>query len=334
MSGSARQRRKARREHAQQVRQFEAARADRLRVGWAARASRASADAMVYRDLAELRARSREQAINNPYAKRFLQLLSTQVLGPEGPRLQIKATTASGEPDPDASAAVVAGWEAWARPGCEVTGRLTLGGVLALWLQGVARDGEALLRRVRGWGRNPYGYALQLLEPDRLDLLLNRELPGGARIRMGVELDPWGAPVAYYLLSQHPGEYEWSYQGRQYMRVPASEIFHSFIPLRAEATRGVPWAHASMVELHHLSEYRGSEMIAAEMGAKRTGFYEFDPDAFDNPHATAATGSVRFAPAAGPDEDCPDSEIFTRALAERRPLDWRGAGGAWTLQRR
>lgn len=48
--------------------------------------------------------------------------------------------------------------------------------------------------------------------------------------------------------------------------------------------------------------------------------------------AAGAVGSIVFAPSTGSDEACPDLETFAKSLAERQPLGWRGAGGAWTLQ--
>jgi len=48
--------------------------------------------------------------------------------------------------------------------------------------------------------------------------------------------------------------------------------------------------------------------------------------------AAGAAGRVAFEPAAGADGDCPALEDFARALGERRPLDWNGAGGSWRLE--
>ena len=44
-----------------------------------------------------------------------------------------------------------------------------------------------------------------------------------------------------------------------------------------------------------------------------------------------AAGRIAFAPGPGADEACPALEDFARALAQRRPLGWRGGGGSWTL---
>ena len=50
------------------------------------------------------------------------------------------------------------------------------------------------------------------------------------------------------------------------------------------------------------------------------------------PEAAGATGRVRFQPMAGTAEtSVPTLEEFTLALADRKPLSWRGAGGEWTI---
>jgi hypothetical protein len=48
--------------------------------------------------------------------------------------------------------------------------------------------------------------------------------------------------------------------------------------------------------------------------------------------ATGAAGRVAFTPGAEADEPCPPTDEFARALAERRSLEWTGAGGTWRLE--
>ncbi|AAS38504.2 putative phage-related protein [Vibrio phage VP882] len=267
------------------ARAFEAARRDRLGKAWLRRASRLSADEEIYADLASLVQRAREQSINNPYAKRFYQLLKNNVIGPKGMTFQSRVKRRNGKPDDRANTLIEGNWQQWIKKGnCDVTGRYHFVTLLHLWMETLARDGEVLVREHRGYP-NKWGYALQILECDRLDLNYNADLQNGNRIRMSIELDAWERPVAYHLLVNHPGDnsYCYHYAGQTYERVPADEIIHTFVPWRPHQNRGIPWTHASMVELHHIGEYRKSEMIAAELGAKKVGFYEQDPEAYDQP---------------------------------------------------
>lgn len=266
------------------ARAFEAARRDRFGKSWMSRASNKSADEELRTDLASLIERSREQSINNPYAKRFYQLLKNNVIGPKGMTFQSRVTLRNGKTDKKVNSLIEANWKKFIKKGnCDVTGRFHFVTFCHLWIDTLARDGEVMVREVRGFPHNKWGYALQILECDRLNINYNAELSNGNSIKMGVEIDKWERPVNYHLLVNHPGDNTYNYAGQDYEIIPAGEIIHTFLPWRPHQTRGIPWGHASMVELHHVGEYRKSEMIAAEMGAKKLGFYEQDPEAYDEP---------------------------------------------------
>ena len=77
-------------------------------------------------------------------------------------------------------------------------------------------------------------------------------------------------------------------------------------------------------------EERGTWMLAHGMAAAR-------PFAFAAVLTRERAGAVARAvffphPSAADDEPCPTLENFAAALTERRPLGWRGAGGAWMLE--
>jgi capsid protein len=61
--------------------------------------------------------------------------------------------------------------------------------VQRLCVSQLARDGEVFLRKVRGFPYNRFRYALQFIDPDRVDVNYNRRAapPGSARQR-----DPHG----------------------------------------------------------------------------------------------------------------------------------------------
>ena len=135
----------------------------------------------------------------------------------------------------------------------------------------LARDGEFLVRRVRSRSY-AYGYKLQVLDVDRLDLMHNvQAAPGRNEIRMGVELDQYGAPVAYHLTSWHPGDMRAGSPVRE--RVLARDVFHDFITVRPEQVRGFPWSHAVMKRVAMLNGYEESALVAARVGASKMGFF-------------------------------------------------------------
>lgn len=239
-----------------------------------------SANQEIYRSLRALRARSRELARDNAHAKKFLQMVESNVIGPDGIILQNKAGDfdAAGRfvLDTIANNQIERAWRDWGRRGtCEVTGRMSWPAVQRLYVRTMARDGEVLLRRITDRNRNRYGYALQFIDVDRLDERYNDDLPNGNIIRMSIELNREGRPVAYHVRNRHPGDYltgtDQGYGERE--RIPADQIIHDFLQDRPEQIRGVPWMHAAMLRLSHLGAFDEAAIIAARIGAAKMGFF-------------------------------------------------------------
>lgn len=250
---------------------FKAADTGRLYRSWGA--SRLSADEAIRRDLVKMRNRSRLQESSNPYLKRYLRLARNNIAGWNGIRFSLRARLPDGTLDGVTNQAVEAGFSLWGRKGCTVDGRLTWRGTQGLVAHATPRDGEILLRHVRNFPGNAFRYALQILEPDHLAEDLNREFPDGRLIRMGVELDAWRRPIAYWIRKRHPGENVRVHSGSYIERVPASDIVHPYRIERAEQTRGYPWAHAMMPLAHQYDAYAEAEVIAARAGASKMGVY-------------------------------------------------------------
>jgi lambda family phage portal protein len=225
--------------------------------------------------LRALRARSRQASQNNPYAKRFFQMVVDNVCGPQPFRLQAKVKFQSGELDERGNALIEAVWKAWGRAGqCELTGRWSWNTLQRLAVRNLAVDGELLLRKLRGPEFGPHGWRLQLLDVDRLDDQLNKSLPGGGAIHMGVEVDSIGKPVAYHLLKRRPKDWQFGFMPREHDRVPADEIVHLFVPDFAEQVRGVPWIYAALLNLVHEGAFEEAAVIAARVGAAQMGFIQ------------------------------------------------------------
>lgn len=285
---------------------FDAAQISRLTASWTTQ--NVSADQDIYRHLAILRARSRHLCYNNEFAKKFLQMCGTNIVGPAGFNLQMQIKQADGALDQTANTAIETEFWKWGRKGvCELSRKLSFVALMHLVVKATARDGEALVRKVYGPRVNPYGFGLQLLDIDRLDINRNEELRNGNLIKMGVEISPVGEPVAYHLLTKHPGDSVYAtYQGVQYERVPARDIYHLGIPDRPEQTRFVPWMHAAMMRMQNLGGYEEAAVIAARVGAAKMGVWESpdgnpeplgnDKDAAGNILSDAEPGQFAVAP--------------------------------------
>lgn len=286
-------------------RRYEAARVDRLTAGFPTSSS--SIDFDLRRDLVPLRSRSRHLAKNNEYAKAFLRMVRANVVGPVGFKLQMQVKKGDGTADTKANADIERAFTAWAKRGvCEISGKLSLAATLQLLIRVTARDGEFLVRKVWGRTANRFGFALQVLAVDRLDVTRNEDLGNGNRICMGVEMDRQQRPVAYWIHREHPASwtaYDYSYGGVE--RVPASDVYHGFVPEDTEQTRGVPWMHAAILRLQNHGGFEEAAIIAARVGAAKMGFFT-SPAGDASALGTGGDG-------AGGDGDGSDPQIYMDA---------------------
>lgn len=218
------------------------------------------------RDLVRLRAHSRDLAKNNVYMRRYLDMCSTNMVGPEGITFESEIQGNKGKPKTDLNKQIETAWEQWGRA-CTADSRLSWLELQFQVAETVPQDGEILLRLVRGFD-NPFRFALEVIDPDRLDHTYTVNLPNGNRVIMGVEVNVWGKPLAYWLWSSHPYDQE---ARPVRSRVPADQIIHLFSEDRTRATRGIPWATPVMVQLNMLGRLWTSELAAANSEADRLG---------------------------------------------------------------
>jgi lambda family phage portal protein len=264
------------------VRSFAAGGTDRLSAGWVTHNSGINAD--LEGALLSLRARSRDWTVNTDMGARFLELVQDNVVGAEPPRLQVRAKLRDGADTLDevANQAVEDAWRAWCQRGnCEVTGDLSFAGVCRAVVAATARDGEYLVRRIRSPGLHS-GYALQLLDVDRIDGSRNIApvQRGGNAVRMGVEIDAVGRKVALHLYSAHPGDSGSGLAPKPMSdRVLAANVLHGFVLKRAEQVRGYPWSASVLKRANTLDTYEQYAVTAAKIGAAKMGFYKVDKDA-------------------------------------------------------
>lgn len=258
-------------------RNYAAAQVNRLTSGWSTISASANSD--IHRSLDAVRARSRKLANDDEYVKKWLAMVTTNVVGPVGFRFQARVYNSPGKPDTGANDAIETDYARFCKKGvCDVTGRESMNGLEKLAIKAAARDGEYLFQIVRGAAAgNPWGLAFQLLDVDRIDTNLNKPAEGAVNaIRMGVEINAYGRPIAYHLKSAHPGDlYQTTsgIRGSTHQRILAEDIIHDFIADRPEQVRGMPWAHAAMIRLNNLGGYEEAAVIAARVGASKMGFF-------------------------------------------------------------
>ena len=269
-------------------RAFAAANSDRLNAGWLVFNTGINAD--LEGALAPLRARSRDWFMNTEMGERYAALVADNVVGAEPPRLQMRLRLPGTDQfDEVTNTAVEQAFAEWCLPGrCEVTGRLSFGEVCRNVAEGTARDGEFLQRHVRD-RKLRYGYALQMLDVDRIDTARNvaPSVAGGNGIRLGVEITPVGRAVALWLTNGHPGDSGGGFgPSLTSERVPMEHLLHGFVLRRAEQLRGYPWASAVLMPANMLHSFQQYAMVAARVGAAKMGFYTVHPDMAGEVEAT------------------------------------------------
>ncbi len=272
-------------------------------------------NASLWGELEPMRARSRTLANNNNHARRFIQMCCTHIVGQNGFLLSVQAKKKD-KTDKKTNDLIETHFDAWARRGvCETTGKLSFVGVKHLVIKTIARDGEALVRKVRGdRAGNPYGFALRVLAMDRLAIGLNGQTKDGNVVRMGVESDEDGRPIAYHLETRNPADLGFGFFARKTLieRVPAEDIYHLFLPLEPEQVRGVPWMHTAMETLHHLQTFHDAALIAASVGAAKMGFLTTeDGTGIGVADGKDASGNLTLTQQAGQIDTLPPGVKFT-----------------------
>ena len=254
-------------------RSFKAAIENRLTGAWTSTATPANYDIRV--DYKVLIARVRDLIKNNDYVKRYLSMVRSNVIGPTGIVVQSRVASNStpGKTDKPASAAVEAAWIDWGRFGSpDVTGRHSWVTLQNQFIGGVMSEGEVIFRKIRGWRGNKARFALQVM--DVMDLPVdyndsNRKNP----IVMGIELNEWRAPVAYHFVQRSPTADSYTRDGRSYLRIPASQIIHAFLPEAVHQTRGISPMTSAMLRLNMLEGYEEAAVVSARIGASTMGFF-------------------------------------------------------------
>ena len=166
------------------------------------------------------RARDLEQ--NNPYVRGLVKKFVVNTVGegqwPKAKALLPGGTLAKQQLDTELNADIEWRWDQWQRTAgtagqsyCEIQ-------QVVAWHLLV--DGGCLVRKLAKPGQI---LALEVLEYDQLDDSKDGDTSGGGSIKSGIELDKYGAPIAYWIKQKHPAEIETAS-----VRVPAADVLHIF----------------------------------------------------------------------------------------------------------
>ena len=216
-----------------------------------------------------LRREARALALNNSVIRQYLELLRDNVIGPNGIRLQAQVRNNDKSLNKIINDKIETAWAGfWESPWAD--GRFSGIAGEQLLIKNLAVDGEVFIRVVTSPDFQ-YGIALQMLDPDLIDNNLNQPAGGGGiptqnEIRLGIEVDNFGKPLAYWVWDRSPFDV---LQGstRNRIRLPAEEIIHIFDPERIGQTRGFTWFNTVMKDLKNLDGYVEAAIVAARTAA-------------------------------------------------------------------
>lgn len=254
-----------------QRRVFVGAESNRLTADW--EPTGLTPDDEIRWSLPKLRNRARDLERNNPTMRHYLRLLAINVAGPYGIDLQAQVRDNSGKLNAAINEKLEEAWEEWCeRPTRD--GKMDMAAFERLVLKTVARDGECFVRLFRGFKRNRFGLALEAIDPDLIDETINRAAgTEGNEIRMGVEVDEDGRPVAYHGWDR-PNSLAGTTARRERRRYAADEIIHLYDPERVHQSRGVTWCVPVLLPLRMRGGYFEAELVGARVGASQMGMYE------------------------------------------------------------
>lgn len=243
-------------------RAYEGAKTGRRTGGWVTGGTSANAEIGV--SLVALRNRSRELIRDNPYAAKACRAFVGNAVG-TGFTLKLS----------DGQAA----WSQWCTE-CDADGQKDFSGLIALAVNTLFESGEVLIRlRYR---RPEDGLAvplqMQVIEPDYIDNLKNEILPNGGWILNGVEFDPIGRRVAYWLYGSHPGDSAPILKSLTSRRVPAEDIIHLYEKTRPGQVRGVPRLAPALLRIRDLDDYEEAELVRKGIESCFAAFVTSDND--------------------------------------------------------
>ena len=229
-----------------------------------------SINLLLLQHMDSLRNRSRNMVRKNPYAANIVDTLVANCIG-TGIKPQSKTL------DADFRKQVQALWLTWTDE-ADSNQTTNFYGLQAAICRSMIEGGECLVRfRVR---RKEDGLTvplqLQILEAEHLDHSMDKLLANGFIIQGGIEFNPLGQRVAYYLYQQHPGE---NLGMKQSVRVPAYEVLHIYRMDRPGQIRGEPWLSRVLLKLYELDQYDDAELVRKKTAAMFAGFItRLDPE--------------------------------------------------------
>lgn len=213
-----------------------------------------SANQLIHQDMKKLVTRSRQLAINNPYAKRAPKVIANNVVGtgilptPVGDREEVNKINAA--------------WKSWGESlACDFNGDFNFYGIQKLIMRTIVVSGEALVIRKRvKYETNPLGIQLLVLEGDFIDETKHNYTgvgpANGPYDYYGIRYNADNKKIGYWIYDRHPME---GYMQSSF--VPIEDIIHVYEVERSGQNRGVPFSSSTILKQRDLDDYEDAEIL-------------------------------------------------------------------------
>lgn len=254
-------------------RAFDSAKSDTIFSSWSGSGN--SADEELRTQLKVIRNRVRNLCQNSEYARKFLAMTKSNVIGPKGIHFQAKTRREDGSLDSQDNNYLEKSFFEWGiNPEfISIDGRLDWIGIQNQVMETLARDGECFIRLMKGEIGNPFGLSLWVLEGDCISIDYNLKTDSNNFVVMGIEQNKYGKPLAYYQTNKPPNSLGEYFETGEAEKVPASEMIHLFIQERPGQSRGIPWMNTAIRPLQMLNNFQESELLASRIGSSAMGFF-------------------------------------------------------------
>lgn len=236
-----------------------------------------SLNQVIHADRKKLVLRSRNLAMNNPYAKRAAKIISNNVVGTG----IVPTFNQTGRNKADAEA-IRKAWKAWGEKRvCDFDGKFHIYGMQKAAMRNVVTSGEVIVIRKRVSSKvNDLGLQLLMLEGDYIDETKHNYLGGGYITGQpydyyGIRYDKNNKIVGYWIYDRHPLE-----GNIKSTLIDAKDVIHIYDVDRPQQNRGVPFAATTILKQRDLDDYEDSELVKNKVAASFAGFVQnTDPGA-------------------------------------------------------
>jgi lambda family phage portal protein len=230
-------------------------------------ATRVGQNTLLWSNLDQIVARSRDSVRNNPWAASAIDRFETNVIGSGiQPHWQ--------HADAGIRDQIQSAWNRWQQE-ADWCGQLDFYGMQALMAREIFEAGEVFVRfRLRPPKDRAYiPLQLQLLECEQLPIWRNiPRLANGHAVRSGIEFNAQQQRVAYHFYREHPGEAMYYQDAYVIVTIPANEIRHIYKFIRAGQLRGEPRMTSVLALLYELEQYTDAALVKKKIAAMFAGF--------------------------------------------------------------